>query len=131
MGNVAAICQETISSPDGKMKVIDVFECYYEAECIANDRPRHAAKVSLTCTTDAGMVGYEWAVSFFPHNDPEDFAVSYDAYFSKVLYDAPGRRSKKREAQLLDSLQSEADALGAEAGGIIFWDKPLLEARRG
>ena len=76
------------------MKVTDVFMCYYAAECVANDRPRHAAKVSLTCTTDAGMVDYEWAVSFFPHDDEEDFAVSYDAEASRNIYCAKGRRAK-------------------------------------
>jgi len=70
-------------------------------------------------------------VNFFPHNDAEDFAVSYDAYFNKVLYDAPGRRSGKREAQLLETLQHEADALAAATGATIFWDKPLGAARRG
>jgi len=70
-------------------------------------------------------------VNFFPHNDAEDFAVSYDAYFSKVLYDAPGRRSRKREAQFLETLQDEVNALAAAATATIFWDKPLGAARRG
>ena len=65
------------------------------------------------------------------HNDETDFAISYDAYFSKVLYEAKGRRSKKREKQLLDELQSVVDQLAEEAGGQVFWDKPLREARLG
>ena len=113
------------------MAEINVYQQYFSAQGTFNGVPRHAASVLLISNSEAGNIQYSVAVSFFPHNDPEDFAVSYDAYFSKVLYDAPGRRSKKREAQLLESLQSKADALGAEAGGIIFWDKPLLEARRG
>lgn len=68
---------------------------------------------------------------FFPHNDETDFSISYDAYFSKVLYEAKGRRSKKREKNLLDELQSVINQLAEEAGGRVFWDKPLREARWG
>lgn len=113
------------------MKVIDVFMCYYAAECVANDRPRHAAKVSLTCTTDAGMVDYEWAVSFFPHDDEEDFAVSYDAEASRNIYSAKGRRAKKREAEFLEMRENVCDEIAAEFDGKIFWDQPLIEERLG
>lgn len=61
----------------------------------------------------------------------DDFAVSYDAYFYKVVFEAPGRRSKKREQQFMEIIQEEADSLADEANGKIFWDKPLIEARRG
>ena len=71
------------------------------------------------------------AVNFFPHNDAEGFAVSYDAYFSRIIYDAAGRRSKKREALLLEQLRDEADTLAATAGGVIIWDQPLGPERRG
>lgn len=81
--------------------------------------------------SDSGRIQYEVAVNFFPHNDAEDFAVSYDAYFNKTLYDAAGRRSKKREAQLLEQLRDEADTLAATAGGVIFWDQPIGPERRG
>lgn len=85
----------------------------------------------LIATSEEGNIKYETAVSFFPHTSEEDFAVSYDAYFSKLLFEAKGRRSKKREQQLLEMIQEEADSLADEAKGKIFWDKPLIEARRG
>ena len=111
------------------MKVIDVYEQYFAADCVANGRPRHGAVVKLTATSDAGRITYEASVSFFPHDDPEDFAVSYDAFVSRVLYDAPGRRSKKREAVLMESFREQADALAASLEGTIFWEEPLAEAR--
>ena len=113
------------------MAEINVYQQYFSAQGTFHGVPRHAASVLLISDSEAGRIRYEVAVSFFPHNDAEDFAVSYDAFFSKVLYEASGRRSKKREALLLESLRDEADALASEAGGIIFWDQPLLEARRG
>ena len=83
------------------------------------------------CYSEEGRIKYEAAISFFPHVSEDDFAVSYDAYFSKVVFEAPGRRSKKREQGLMESLQTEANSLAEEANGKIFWDKPLIEARRG
>ena len=50
---------------------------------------------------------------------------------NKVLYEAKGRRSKKREKELLSGLHDEIDALAKENGGKVFWDKPLREERRG
>ena len=113
------------------MAEINVYQQYFSASCTFNGVPRHAASVLLISNSEEGRIRYVVAVSFFPHNDAEDFAVSYDAYFSKVLYDAPGRRSKKREAQLLETLQDEADALATAADATIFWDRPLGTARRG
>ena len=53
------------------------------------------------------------------------------AYFSRLLYEADGRRSKKREATIIETLREEADALAADNGATIHWDHPLIEARRG
>ena len=83
------------------------------------------------CYSEEGRIKYEVAVSFFPHVSEDDFAVSYDAYFSKVVFEAKGRRSKKREQQLMETIQNEANSLADDANGKIFWDKPLIEARRG
>ena len=113
------------------MAVINVYEQYFEAEHTANGVERHAALVMLTADSGEGRIRYEAAVTFFPHRDEEDFAVSYDAYFSRILYEAPGRRSRKREQQLLENIQEEANLLANDANGKIFWDKPLIEARRG
>ena len=84
------------------MATINVYEQYFAADLVANDVPRRAALVMLISDSEAGQIRYEAAVTFFPHNDEEDYAVSYDAYFSKVLYEAKGRRSKKREQALLE-----------------------------
>ena len=110
---------------------ISVYEQYFVAEAEFNGMPRHAALVKLISDSDAGNIRYEAAVSFFPHNDEEDYAVSYDAYLSKVLYEAKGRRSRKREQALLETFQSEIDGLAETIGGKVLWDQPLKEERRG
>ena len=74
---------------------------------------------------------YKAAVTFFPHRDEEDFAVSYDDYHETELYSGKGRRSKKREKGMLEGLREAIDGLAEEAGGTVFWDRPLMEARLG
>lgn len=110
---------------------INVYERYYAAEAEFNGVPRHGALVMLIADSEAGNIRYEAAVSFFPHNDEEDYAVSYDAYFSKVLYEAKGRRSKKREQTLMETFEQEIDQLADTIGGKVIWEKPLREAKRG
>ena len=110
---------------------VDVYSRYYAAACTYNGVPRRAAIVKLTCESGGGEVRYTANVSFFPHRDEEDFAVSYDAYAEKVLFQNAGRRSKKREAELLEDLHGHIDELAAGLGGQIFWDQPLGEARLG
>ena len=109
----------------------NVYECYYAAEAEFNGVPRHGALVMLIADSEVGNIRYEAAVSFFPHKDEEDFAVSYDAYFSKVLYEAAGRRSKKREQVLLDELPMHIEKIIEVINGKVFWDKPLRDARVG
>ena len=113
------------------MKVIDVYERYFEADCVYGGVKRRAAKVTLTATSDEGNITYEAGASFFPHIDPDDFAVSYDAYVSKILYQAKGRRSKKRDEAILEGLRDAVDEVSDGIGAKVFWDKPLGEARRG
>ena len=113
------------------MKTTDVFECYYEASATVNGRDRHAAVVKLTATSDAGMITYSFSVNFFPHDDAEDFAISYDGYVEEVVFEGKGRRSKKKEAVYLEALQEKCDALAEQLEGTIDWDKPLIEPRRG
>lgn len=110
---------------------INVYEQYFEADATFAGVARHAAKVLLVAASELGAVRYEAAVTFFPHNDDEDFAVSYDAYASTELYAAAGRRSKKREAAMLETLPETIDALAERLDGKIFWDRPLSDARRG
>lgn len=113
------------------MATINVFQQYFSAECTFNEVERHGASVMLIATSEEGQIKYEVAVTFFPHVSDEDFAISYDAYFSKVVYEAKGRRSKKREQELLETLQTEIDLLAVEAHAKIFWDQPLTEVQRG
>ena len=87
--------------------MVNVYEQYFSAKAEYNSVPRHGALVMLIADSEAGNIRYEAAVSFFPHNNEEDFAVSYDAYFSKVLYEAKGRRSKKREEALKNLSEEE------------------------
>lgn len=113
------------------MATINVYERYYAAEAEFNGVPRHGALVMLIATSEEGQISYEAAVTFFPHNDEEDYAVSYDAYLSKVLYEAKSRRSKKREQSLLETLTLEIDQLAETIKGKVLWEQPLREERRG
>ena len=85
------------------MATINVYEQYFAADCTYNGIRRRAALVALISDSNAGMITYEASVTFFPHRDEEDYAVSYDACFVKELYHATGRRSKKREKEFLES----------------------------
>ncbi len=113
------------------MKVINVYDQYFSGQCVSGGVERRAAEVMLIATSEEGTIRYEAAVTFFPHRDAEDFAVSFDAYLAKELYFAKGRRSRKRETALLETFRSEADALAAELGGSIDWEHPLRDARYG
>ena len=108
----------------------NVYEQYFAADCVANGIIRHGALVMMKVTSENKHVRYDAAVTFFPHIDETDYAVSYDAYYSDVLYDAPGRRSKKREATLMETLREDIDVLAKRANAVIHWDKPLRPARR-
>ena len=110
---------------------IDVYRRYFEAECTFEGVPRRAALVTLTSDSEAGHIRYTAAATFFPHRDPEDFAVSYDAVAETVLYAGRGRRSKKYEAVLMEILQDELDKGAEELDAKIFWDRPLGEAQFG
>ena len=109
---------------------LNVFEQYFAASGEFSGVKRRGALVMLISDSEAGSVRYEAAVTFFPHADEEDFAVSCDAYFSRTLYEAKGRRSKKREAALLETLRETVDALAEESGCAVLWDEPLRDARR-
>ncbi|MBR0154335.1 MAG: hypothetical protein IJM26_11170 [Lachnospiraceae bacterium] len=113
------------------MAQVNVWERYYEAEAVVSDVPRRGALAMLVVTSEAGQICYEAAVTFFPHRDEEDYAVSYDAYRSRVLYEGKGRRSKKREAALLEEVPGVIDALAEEIGAKVFWERPLREERMG
>ena len=113
------------------MATINVYEQYFKAEAKANGRKRHGALVALISDSEAGQIKYEAAVNFFPHDDAEDFAISYDGYVEEIAFEGKGRRSKKKEAAYLAELKERADALAAQLDGSIDWERPLIEPRRG
>ena len=82
------------------MATINVYEQYFSAQAEYNGVARHGALVMLIADSEAGNIRYEAAVSFFPHNQDDDFAVSY------------------------------IDELAETVGGKVLWDKPLREERR-
>ncbi len=107
---------------------INVYEQYFEADLIFNGVQRKGALVSLQSKSEQGKIRYFYAVTFFPHRDEEDYAISYDAYFEKTIYEGKGRRSKKKEERYLEQLKGIIDQIIPEDGKI-FWDKPLRQAR--
>ncbi len=113
------------------MKTIDVYRQYFAAECTFNDVERRGAAVWLTAESDSGIIRYEVGVTFFPHQNEEDFAISYDSCVLKELFRAKGRRSKKRDEQYLSQVREAADEIAASINGIIYWDNPLNEAQYG
>ena len=113
------------------MATVNVYEQYFEASCEYNGVPRKAALVMLVSDSCDGMIRYNAAVTFFPHRDEEDYAVSYDAYFEKTVYEGKGRRSKKREQVLLRGFREAIDELSYAQNAEVFWDRPLREERRG
>ena len=110
---------------------LNVYEQYFEAHGVFSEIERKGALVMLISDSERGMITYKAAVTFFPHRDEEDYAVSYDAYFEKVIYEGKGRRSKKKEAIYLEQLPEVINQLAEENGAEVCWDRPLREARRG
>lgn len=111
--------------------VVNVYERYYKADAVFSGVQRNGALVMLVSDSEAGTITYKAAVTFFPHRDDEDFAVSYDAYFEKELFSGKGRRSKKKEAAYLEELEDTIDALATENDARVLWDEPLRDERRG
>ena len=110
------------------MATIDIYKQYFSAECTFNDVERRGASVWLTADSCSGTIRYEVGVSFFPHRDEEDFAVSYDACGLKELLNTQGRRSKKRDEEIANARQvamycmrditsMTMEEIGAEFGG--------------
>lgn len=116
---------------DIKMATVNVYERYYAARGEFSGVERRACLVFLTADSCDGNVEYSAGVTFFPHASDDDFAVSYDACFTSVLFSDRGRRSKKRDLFFLDHLREYADRLANDAGAEIFWDSPLGAERRG
>ncbi|MBQ9539235.1 MAG: hypothetical protein IJU95_08180 [Treponema sp.] len=110
---------------------IDVYAQYFSAECVFNGVQRKAALVTLTSDSEAGQISYTASATFFPYTSDDDFAISYDAAVSKILFEGKGRRSKKKEQQFIEGLRATVDELAGQLGATVHWNKPLREARLG
>ena len=108
---------------------IDVYEAYFKADALVNGIQRRAVKACLTCVSGEGNVSYDISLAIFPHVDEEDYAVGYDAFLTRNVYQAKGRRSKVREAKILKTFQARCDAMAKEIDANIDWECPLREAR--
>lgn len=108
---------------------LNVYVQDFAADCVLNGVQRRAARVMLIADSEAGQIRYDAVVNFFPYTDAEDFRITSDGYFAKTVYEASGRRSKKREAAFLQQIREICDALAAEAGGTVFWEQPLNAPR--
>ena len=113
------------------MKTVDIYRQYFSAECTCHGVQRRGAVVWLTAESGGGTLRYEVGVTFFPHRDEEDFAISYDACAQKELLHTQGRRSKKRDEQYLAQVRTAAEEAARSLGGTIHWDRPLREAQYG
>ncbi len=103
----------------------DIFEAYYSASCLFNGVKRRAVSVKLTSDSEKGFLTYTASVSFFPHNEADDYAISYDAYAERILFEGNGRRSKKRDAEYLGMFRTVCDELAESLAGTIDWNTPL------
>lgn len=112
---------------EGNMKTVNVYKQYFRGECSFNGRERHGVQVRLTAESDSGNITCDVSVNFFPHDSEDDFAVSYDAEKSVRVYSSKGRRSKKREEELMKELRTYADEAAHDLSGRIFWDESLTE----
>ena len=113
------------------MANVDIYKQYFSAECTYNEVERRGAVVWLNAESEGGVIRYEVGVSFFPHRDDEDFAISYDACVTKELIRTEGRRTKKRDEEYLAQVQAAAGEIAQSLNGTIHWDKPLGEAQYG
>ena len=116
------------------LDVIDVYSQYFHAKCTYYDSLRRAVLVKLSAMKDIeGILAYQVSASFFPFENEEDFLVANDVYVSKIVSDGQKRRMKKSEEKLLESFREEIDSLLPQLSkdAVIFWDRPLRDARFG
>ncbi len=80
-----------------------------------------------------GILAYQVSASFFPFENEEDFLVANDVYVSGIVSDGQKRRTKKNEEKLLEGFREEINSLLPQLSedAVIFWDRPLRDARFG
>ena len=111
---------------------LDVYSQYFHAHAACCGGERRAALIKLTLLKDAeGMTAYQASASFMPFEDEEDFRVPEDVRVEKIVFEGKKRRNKKKEKELLGTLQEEIEGLlpSLDAEAEVFWDAPLREAR--
>ena len=112
------------------MDAIDVLDGAYKARAEYNGIKRKGVIVKLTAESVKGVIRYDVNVIFFPYRDPEDFLISYDAVFTKTVYEGKGRRSKKREAEFIARLKDTVGEMLENEDAEIFWDEEIRPCRR-
>ena len=55
---------------------VNVYQQYFAASLTYSGTERRAASVLLISDSEAGRIRYEAAVTFFPHEDAEDWRIS-------------------------------------------------------
>ena len=112
---------------------VDVYSQYFHAHGVFDGSERKAAIVKLTVLKDIeGILQYQISASFFPFRDEEDFLVADDVLFAKTVSEGAKRRSRKKEQEMLESIREQIDELlQACDDAVIYWDRPLREARLG
>ncbi|MBQ7990033.1 MAG: hypothetical protein IJ251_03155 [Oscillospiraceae bacterium] len=107
------------------MTITDVYKSFFTGRCTANGIIRRGAAVIVTSVYDEGRISYELLVNFFPHENDRDMRMTSDCAAAKTIFAGKGRRSKKREKMIFETLREEADSLAAGLEGQIFWDSPI------
>lgn len=116
------------------IEAIDVYSQYFHASCPFEGSLRKAALVKLTVLKDENREhSYQVSASFMPYEDEEDFRVPDDLRVSRIVYSGTKRRVKKKEEEFLNEIREKIDVLLPQMGSdaVIFWDRPLREARFG
>ncbi len=110
---------------------LDAYRQYFNANAVYNGVQRRAANVKLTLYKDINGVSEYWiTASFFRFEDEEDFLDGGDAMVGKAVVTGLKRRSKKKEAEILATMQKQLDELLPQLGEgtAIYWDRPLRDA---
>ena len=115
-------------------EVTDAYSQYFHASCEYNGSFRRAALVKLSVLKDSeGVLAYRISATFIPFEDEEDFRVPEDVRIDDIVSFGKKRRGKKEEEKLLEQLPEEIDSRLSKWNNeaVIFWDRPLREARFG
>ena len=108
---------------------VKLFSQYFCSEGCLNGTERRGVELNLISDSEAGMITYSAQAVFFPHTDDEDWAVTYDAEKTDIIYSGKGRRNKKKEAAYLEKRIEIFNKIAQDLNMKILWEKPLTEPR--